>query len=54
MGYACLVALMCQGLGNHRTSKTNLEGAIAAGQKDIPVVSSVGALIDWVPSVSVF
>lgn len=46
MGYACLVAIMSQGLGYHHTSKTNLEGAIAAEGKDIPVVSSAGALVD--------
>lgn len=46
MGYACLVAIMSQGLGYHRTSKSNLEGVIADERKDIPVVSSAGALID--------
>lgn len=46
MGYACLVAIMSQGLGYHRRSKENLEGAIAGEGKDIPVVSSAGALID--------
>lgn len=46
MGYACLVAIMSQGLGYHRVSKKNLEGAIAGESKSIPVVSSAGALID--------
>lgn len=46
MGYACLVAIMSQGLGYHRVSKANLEGAIAEEGKSIPVVSSAGALID--------
>lgn len=46
MGYACLVAIMSQGLGYHNVSKTNLEGAIAQEGKAIPVVSSAGALVD--------
>ncbi|WP_299847751.1 Asp/Glu racemase [uncultured Paracoccus sp.] len=46
MGYACLVAIMSQGLGYHRISKTNLEGAITDEGKSIPVVSSAGALIE--------
>ncbi len=46
MGYACLVAIMSQGLGYHRVSKRNLEGAIAREGKSIPVVSSAGALVD--------
>ena len=46
MGYACLVAIMAQGPGYHRTSRTNLEAAIAAEGKDIPVVSSAGALVE--------
>ncbi|MGE0283854.1 MAG: Asp/Glu racemase [Rhizobiaceae bacterium] len=46
MGYACLVAIMSQGLGYHRTSKRNLEGAVAEEGKTIPIVSSAGALVD--------
>lgn len=46
MGYACLVAIMSQGLGYHCVSKSNLEGAIAEEGKEIPVVSSAGALVD--------
>ncbi|WP_274609088.1 maleate cis-trans isomerase family protein [Mesorhizobium sp. L-8-10] len=46
MGYACLVAIMSQGLGYHRVSKSNLEGAIAKEGKEIPVVSSAGALVE--------
>lgn len=46
MGYACLVAIMSQGLGYHCVSKTNLEGAVAEEGKAIPVVSSAGALVD--------
>lgn len=42
MGYACLVAIMAQGLGYHRTSQARLEAA--AG--DRPVVNSAGALVD--------
>lgn len=46
MGYACLVAIMSQGLGYHRVSKANLEGVIAEEGKSIPVVSSAGALVE--------
>jgi maleate isomerase len=46
MGYACLVAIMSQGLGYHRVSKRNLEGAVAEENKKIPIVSSAGALVD--------
>jgi maleate isomerase len=46
MGYACLVAIMSQGLGYHCVSKKNLEGAVSDEGKAIPVVSSAGALVD--------
>lgn len=46
MGYACLVAIMAQGRGYHCVSRDNLQGAVAAEGKSIPVVSSAGALID--------
>jgi len=45
MGYACLVAIMAQGLGYHCVSKTRLEGAVTEEGKSIPVVSSAGALV---------
>lgn len=46
MGYACLVAIMSQGLGYHRTSRENLEAAVAAEGGSSPVVSSAGALVE--------
>ncbi|TMV10781.1 maleate cis-trans isomerase family protein [Arenibacterium halophilum] len=46
MGYACLVAIMSQGFGYHCVSRDNLHTAIAEEGKDIPVVSSAGALVD--------
>ena len=46
MGYACLVAIMSQGLGYHCASKVNLEAAVAKEGKTIPVVSSAGALVE--------
>ena len=45
MGYACLVAIMAQGLGYHCVSKTRLEAAVAEEGKAIPVVSSAAALV---------
>lgn len=46
MGYACLVAIMSQGLGYHRTATANLEGTINEEGKSIPVISSAGALVE--------
>ena len=46
MGYACLVAIMAQGLGYHRTARTNLEAAVAEEERRIPIVSSAGALVE--------
>ena len=46
MGYACLVAIMSQGNGYHCVSREKLEGAVREEGRDIPVVSSAGALID--------
>lgn len=47
MGYACLVAIMSQGHGYHRSSEERL-GAVAAAESDgdLPVVSSAGALVE--------
>lgn len=47
MGYACLVAIMSQGIGYHRTSEERL-GAIAAAEtgRTVPIVSSAGALVE--------
>ncbi|NLT31623.1 MAG: Asp/Glu racemase [Propionibacterium sp.] len=47
MGYACLVAIMSQGLGYHCQSEERLGGiATAEAGTNIPVVSSAGALTD--------
>lgn len=43
MGYACLVAIMAQGLGYHRTSQARLEAAVGGAS---PIVNSAGALVD--------
>lgn len=47
MGYACLVAIMSQGHGYHRTSEERL-GAVAGAETgaDLPIVSSAGALVE--------
>ncbi|WP_068321372.1 maleate cis-trans isomerase family protein [Janibacter terrae] len=47
MGYACLVAIMSQGHGYHRTSEERL-GRVAREETggDLPVVSSAGALVE--------
>ncbi len=47
MGYACLVAIMSQGHGYHRSSERRLaEVAAAESGADLPVVSSAGALVE--------
>lgn len=47
MAYACLVAIMAQGEGYHRTSEARLAGcAKASADADVPVVSSAGALVE--------
>lgn len=46
MGYACLVAIMSQGDGYHRVSRGKLEQAVREEGRDIPVLSSAGALVD--------
>jgi len=45
IAYACLVALMAQGPGYHRTAERRLA---AASGLDVPVVTAAGALIDGV------
>lgn len=45
MGYACLVAIMCQGLGYHRASETRLHDVTQSNGAPAPIVSSAGALI---------
>ncbi|GAA3251422.1 maleate isomerase [Pseudonocardia petroleophila] len=46
MAYACLVAIMAQGLGYHRDSQKKLAAAAEAESGEaVPVVSSAGALV---------
>lgn len=45
LGYACLVAIMSQGLGYHRVSQERLESVARANGSPTPVVSSAGALV---------
>ena len=46
MGYACLVAIMSQGLGYHLKSEQRLAKTVAANDAPTPIVSSAGALVD--------
>jgi maleate isomerase len=47
MAYACLVAIMAQGEGYHRTSEARLAGcAKASSGTGVPAVSSAGALVE--------
>jgi len=46
LGYACLVAIMSQGLGYHRASEKRLYEVTLANGKPAPVVSSAGALVE--------
>ena len=46
MGYACLVAIMSMGHGYHRESERRLRGVAAGNGRDVPVVTSAGALVD--------
>jgi maleate isomerase len=47
MAYACLVAIMAQGLGYHRESQKKLAAAAEAESgRATPVVSSAGALVE--------
>jgi len=44
--YACLVAVMAEGMGAHRSAEAKLEAAFAEAGDPVPVVSSAGALVD--------
>ena len=44
--YACLVAIMSQGLGYHRVSQERLHQATVANGGAAPVISSAGALVE--------
>jgi maleate isomerase len=47
MAYACLIAIMAQGQGYHRTSEEKLHAAAkASANLDCPVISSAGALVE--------
>jgi maleate isomerase len=46
LGYACLVAIMSQGLGYHRASEKRLHEMTVGNGKPAPVVSSAGALVE--------
>jgi maleate isomerase len=45
MAYACLVAIMSQGLGAHEAAEERLGGVAREAGLDIPVRSSAGALV---------
>ena len=46
LGYACLVAIMSMGHGYHRESEHRLQRIAAENGRDVPVVTSAGALVD--------
>lgn len=46
LGYACLVAIMAQGLGYHRSSEARLHEVTVQNGAAAPVVSSAGALVE--------
>jgi maleate isomerase len=50
IAYACLVAVMCQGLGAHRKVESHLSQALSAAEVP-PIVSSAGALISGLRAV---
>ena len=53
LGYACLVAIMSMGNGYHRVSEHRLQGVAARNGRDIPVVTSAGALVDGLRTLGV-
>ncbi len=46
VGYACLVAIMSMGTGYHRSSEAKLRAVLKEEGRDVPVVTSAGALVD--------
>lgn len=46
IAYACLVAVMVQGLGAHRDVQARLEALLEARGVRVPVITSAGALVD--------
>lgn len=53
MAYACLVAIMSQGVGYHETSERRLAGIAAEGGCAVPIVSSAGALVRGIHALGV-
>ncbi len=53
IAYACLVAVMCRGLGAHRAVEAQLERALQDAPRQPPIVSSAGALIDTLGQLAV-
>ncbi|MFF8285649.1 Asp/Glu racemase [Streptomyces albus] len=50
---ACLVAIMAQGPGHHRTAEEEMRTGLAAGGCRAPVVSSAGALLSGIAALGV-
>src|SRR6516225_1325802 len=48
VAYACLVAVMTQGMGFHEVAEGMLSESLSIGGSEAPVVSSAGALIEGV------
>ncbi|OYD75212.1 UNVERIFIED_ORG: maleate isomerase [Burkholderia sp. CF145] len=48
LAYACLVAIMCQGAGYHRTSESRLKKTVESNGAPTPIISSAGALVEGV------
>ncbi len=46
LGYACLVAIMSMGHGYHRESEERLREVATGNGRDVPVVTSAGALVE--------
>ncbi|WP_275945505.1 hypothetical protein [Bradyrhizobium sp. BRP22] len=46
VGYACLVVITSMGAGYHRKSEAQLYDVLKREGRDVPVVTSVGALVD--------
>jgi maleate isomerase len=48
LAYACLIAIMCQGVGYHERSERRLKDVTAENGVPTPVISSAGALIQGI------
>ncbi|MGV9867164.1 maleate cis-trans isomerase family protein [Rhodococcus koreensis] len=53
LAYACLVAVMSQGVGYHETAERALSKALANAGSSAPVVSSAGALLEGIAALNV-